>query len=85
MRRWDAYLYQFGIGKDPESLELAYNWEVTIPETGEPQGGTAEDCEFLKGNTEKVAPITFKKWGTYEVTGTVFGFCDTVSRTYESG
>lgn len=67
--------------KDPESLELAYNWEVTIPETGEPQGGTAEDCEFLKGNTEKVAPITFKKWGTYEVTGTVFGFCDTVSRT----
>ncbi|MBQ7841830.1 MAG: PKD domain-containing protein, partial [Odoribacter sp.] len=36
--------------KDPESLELAYNWEVTIPETGEPQGGTAEDCEFLKGN-----------------------------------
>ena len=67
--------------KDPESLELAYNWEVTIPETGEPQGGTAEDCEFLRGNTEKVAPITFKKWGTYEVTGTVFGFCDTVSRT----
>lgn len=67
--------------KDPESLELAYNWEVTIPETGEPQGGTAEDCEFLKGNTERVAPITFKKWGTYEVTGTVFGFCDTVSRT----
>ncbi len=67
--------------KDPESLELAYNWEVTIPVTGEPQGGTAEDCEFLKGNTEKVAPITFKKWGTYEVTGTVFGFCDTVSRT----
>ena len=39
--------------KDPESLELAYNWEVTIPETGEPQGGTAEDCEFLRGNTEK--------------------------------
>lgn len=67
--------------KDPESLELAYNWEVTIPETGEPQGGTAEDCEFLRGNTERVAPITFKKWGTYEVTGTVFGFCDTVSRT----
>ena len=67
--------------KDPESLELAYNWEVTIPETGEPLGGTAEDCEFLRGNTEKVAPITFKKWGTYEVTGTVFGFCDTVSRT----
>ena len=67
--------------KDPESLELAYNWEVTIPETGEPQGGTAEDCELLRGNTERVAPITFKKWGTYEVTGTVFGFCDTVSRT----
>lgn len=65
--------------RDPEGTELRYKWEVLVPEEGQPQGGTPDDCKFLNDkDNEKVAAITFQKWGTYDVKATVIGYCDTV-------
>lgn len=67
---------------DPAGTDLRYKWDITIPEIGEAQGGTEGDCLFNNDKRDdKVAVVKFLKWGTYDVTATVIGFCDTVSAT----
>lgn len=68
--------------RDPEGTELRYSWEVSVPLTVGSQGGTPDDCKFLNDKKDdKVAAITFRSWGTYDVKATVVGFCDTLSST----
>lgn len=70
------------IPKDTARTDLNYEWDVVVPETGKPQGGTKVDCSFLNDKkNDKVAVITFNKWGTYDVVATVRGLCDTVVKT----
>lgn len=66
---------------DTVAMDLNYEWSIQIPDIGEAQGGTEDDCEFLGGKkNDMVAAVTFKKWGTYDVVATVRGVCDTVVR-----
>lgn len=68
--------------KDTAKTELNYVWDIAVPQTGEAQGGNREDCSFLNDKkNDKVAVVTFNKWGIYDVVATVKGGCDTVVKT----